>query len=210
MVQLNGNGELKKVGILGGTFDPVHNGHLAIAEEARAQLELEEVLFVPTGQPWMKADSSITPARHRVAMVRLAIEDRSFCRMSLVEIENGGVSYTVDTLKKLRIEYERQAELFFIMGWDNLPALPRWKAPTGIIELCTLVAVPRPGSPPPDLAPVEKKVPGLTKHLIILEKPLVDISATAIRERVAKGQDISGMVPWAVAEYIRENRLYSR
>jgi nicotinate-nucleotide adenylyltransferase len=204
----NGYGEKKRVGILGGTFDPVHNGHLAIAREARAELELEEVIFVPAGRPWMKAGQDIAPAADRVEMVRLAIAGQDWCRLSTIEIDRPGPTYTVDTLEALRVEYGGDAELYFIMGWDSLPGLPRWKEPLRIIRLCTLVALPRPGSPRPDIIALERAIPGLLGRLIILERPEVDVSATEIRERIAAGLPVSDLVPEAVAEYIGEKGLY--
>jgi nicotinate-nucleotide adenylyltransferase len=204
----NGNGDKYKVGVLGGTFDPVHNAHLAIADEARLQLELDEIVFVPAGQPWMKSDRVIAAAEHRVAMLRLAIADKFGFRLSTVEIDRPGPLYTVDTLLKLYNEYVELAELYFIMGWDNLPDLPRWKEPSRIIELCHLVALPRPGYALPDLDALDKKIPGLLKRVIIMERPEMDISATEIRERVAKGLAISKLVPEAVERYIKENELY--
>jgi len=205
---LNGSGDKYQVGILGGTFDPVHNAHMAIVDEARLHLELDEVIFVPAGQPWMKSDRTITPAEHRVVMLRLAIENKFGFRLSTMEIDRPGPSYTVDTLKKLSNEFVGLAELYFIIGWDNLPDLPKWKEPARIIELCYLVALPRPGYSLPDLEALDKEVPGLLKRVIIMERPWVDISATEIRERVAKGLDISKLVPPGVAEYIKEKGLY--
>jgi len=208
VVTLNGIGDKYKVGILGGTFDPIHNAHLAIVDEARLQLELDEVVFIPAGQPWMKSDRVITAAEHRVAMLLLAIDDKFGFRLSTMEIDRPGPSYTVDTLAKLSNEFVGLSELYFIIGWDNLPDLPRWKEPARIIELCHLVALPRPGYSLPDLDALDKKVPGLLKSVIIMERPQIDISGTEIRERVAKGLDISKMVPLGVAEYIREKGLY--
>lgn len=208
MVTLNGNGDKYKVGVLGGTFDPVHNAHLAIVDEARLQLELDEIIFVPAGQPWMKSDRVITAVEHRVAMLRLAIADKYGFRVSTIEIDRPGPSYTVDTLRKLNNEFVELADLYFIIGWDNLPDLPRWKEPSRIIELCHLVALPRPGYSLPDLDALDRKIPGLLKRIIILERPGMDISATEIRERVAKGLDISKLVPPGVVAYIREKGLY--
>jgi len=207
---LNGNGDKYKVGVLGGTFDPVHNAHLAIADEARLQLELDEVVLVPAGQPWMKSGVVTAAAEHRVAMLRLAIADKFGFRVSTVEIDRPGPSYTVDTLRKLNNEFVELAELYFIIGWDNLPDLPRWKEPSRIIELCHLVVLPRPGYALPDLDALDKKIPGLLQRIIIMERPEMDISATEIRERVAKGLDISKLVPQGVAEYIKKNGLYTR
>lgn len=208
MVTLNGNGDKYKVGILGGTFDPVHNAHMAIVDEARLQLELQEIIFVPAGQPWMKSNEVITPSEHRVAMLQLAIADKFGFRVSTMEIDRPGPSYTVDTLRKLNNNFVELAELFFIIGWDNLPNLPKWKDPERIIELCYLVALPRPGYPLPDLVALDKEIPGLGQRLIIMERPCIDISGTEIRERTAKRLDISHLVPPGVAEYIRENGLY--
>lgn len=204
---LNGNGEKYKVGVLGGTFDPVHNAHLAIANEARLELELDEIIFVPAGQPWMKS-GVIATAEHRVTMLQLAINDKYGFRVSMVEIDRPGPSYTVDTLRKLENEFVGLAELYFIIGWDNLPDLPRWKDPQRIIELSYLVALPRPGYSLPDLEALDKTIPGLCQRLILMERPLVDISATEIREHIAKGQDISKLVPQGVDRYIREKGLY--
>jgi nicotinate-nucleotide adenylyltransferase len=207
---LNGSGEGKKVGILGGTFDPVHNAHMAIIDEARLELELEEIILVPAGIPWMKSNRTITVAEHRVRMLRLAIADRYGFYISTAEIDRPGPSYTVDTLEEFNKEYQGLADLFFLLGWDNLPELPRWKNPERIIELCTLVAFPRPGTSPPDIVAVDQIIPGLSKHIICMEKPNLDIRATEIRERTAKGMDITHLVPAPVAEYIKQNRLYSK
>lgn len=121
-----------------------------------------------------------------------------------------GRSYTVDTLKELNSEYQGLADLYFLLGWDNIPELPRWKDPQKIIELCTLVLFPRPGAPLPNLETVNKTIPGLAEHIILMERPLLNISATQIRERVAKGLDINQLVPKQVEEYIKQNRLYAR
>lgn len=204
----SGNGEKKLIGVLGGTFDPVHNGHMAIAREARAELELEKVLFIPAGRPWMKESQAITPVEHRVAMLRLAIAGLGWCRLTTIEVDRPGPTYTVDTLEELHGKYSGTAELFFIMGWDNLLELPRWREPRRVIELCTLVALPRPGSPCPDVNALEQQVPGLQSHLIVLERPEVDVSGTEIRERMAKGLPITDLMPAAVERYIRDKGLY--
>ncbi len=196
------------LGVLGGTFDPIHNGHLAMADEVRSRLNLSQVLFVPAGQPWLKAGSQITAAEHRLKMVRLAIADRPYCSVSTMEVERTGASYTLDTLAELWSRLGAGDELFFLMGWGSLSELPRWKEPERIIKLCRLVAVPRPGYPRPDLELLEKSIPGITERVIILEEPQVDISASDIRERVAKGLSISGLVPEVVEGYIREEGLY--
>lgn len=197
-----------KIGVLGGTFNPIHNGHLAVAGEARSRLELNEVLFVPASQPWRKSGAPILSAKDRVDMVRLAIASMPCYRLSLVEVNREGPSYTLDTLSELRVGLSNGDEVFFILGWDSLADLPNWRAPERIIRLCRLVAVPRPGCPRPDMASLEAKVPGLSQSVIMLDKPVVDVSASGIRERVARGLSIRGLVPEAVADYIREHRLY--
>jgi nicotinate-nucleotide adenylyltransferase len=205
---LNGIGEGKKVGILGGTFDPVHNAHLAIIDEARLELELDEIILVPAGRPWMKSDRKITPAEHRVCMLRLAIMGRYGFFISTTEIDRPGPSYTVDTLQEFNREYCGLAELCFLLGWDNLPELPRWKDPQKVIELCKLVAFPRPGSSLPDIDAIDKVIPGLCQRIILMERPMMDISATQIRQRVSQGLDISNLIPKLVAEYIKDKGLY--
>ena len=197
-----------KIGVLGGTFDPIHNGHIGAAEEVRRRLELEKVIFVPAGQPWLKADSAISPARHRVEMVRLGIAGHSHFEISLVEVNRTGPSYSVDTISELSAELGEDTELFFIIGCDSLGQLPQWKDSARLVKLCRLVAVPRPGCERPDLEQLEALVPGLSQSLILLDKPEIDVSATDIRRRVAKGLSIRGLVPAPVAEYIRQHKLY--
>lgn len=197
-----------KIGILGGTFDPVHNGHIKVAEEVRSQLDLTKVVFLPASQPWLKSDRPISPAAHRVEMVRLAIATYPYFELSLVEINRFGPSYTVDTIEELRGKLGTGAELFFILGWDSFPHLPRWKEPTRLIKLCRLVVVPRPGYKLPDLKQLETLIPGLLKNVILLDRPEIDVSATQIRKRVVEGLSISHLVPAPVAEYIKQKKLY--
>jgi nicotinate-nucleotide adenylyltransferase len=199
-----------KIGILGGTFDPIHSGHLAIAEEARAYLNLTEVLFLPAGQPWMKSDKPILPGRQRIEMIRLALQGRPSFKLSTLEIEHRGPSYTVDTLAKLKAQSTAPADLYFIVGWDNLARIPLWKDPLKLIEMCFLAVVPRPGYDRPDMEKLEKELPGISKKVILMDTPRIDISATDIRNRVAQGLPISGLVPAAVEKYIKENGLYRR
>ncbi len=198
-----------KIGLLGATFDPVHFGHLAIADEARRSLGLAEVLFIPAGQPQFKSSITVTPAKHRVEMVRLAITGRPEYKISEIEIERGWASYTVDTLAELHRTYDSADEIYFILGWDSLEKFPEWREPSRIIDMCFLAAVPRPGWPQPDIRALEKAVPGITSRLILLEGPQVDISSTAIRELVAEGKAIENLVPAPVAEYIKKHKLYT-
>jgi nicotinate-nucleotide adenylyltransferase len=197
-----------KIGILGGTFDPPHNGHLAAAREAMERLRLERVLFIPAGDPWMKAESTVTPAEQREEMVRLAIRGHPRYAVSRIEIDRPGPTYTVDTLEALRWEFGHKTELYFILGMDALAGLPKWRRPDRIAQLSTLVAVTRPGTPHSDRAEVEKQVPGLKGRLVFLEGLSLDVSSTEVRRKVAAGESISNLVPAAVEEYIREKGLY--
>jgi nicotinate-nucleotide adenylyltransferase len=197
-----------KIGVLGGTFDPVHLGHILMAEEAMKSLGLGEVLLVPAGQPISKMKEQLTPAEHRLQMLRLAVAERPHLKVSTMELERPGPSYTVDTITELGRKYGSKDELLFILGWDSLAQLPNWREPARIIGMCSLVAVPRPGFPRPDLKALEKKIPSISKRVVFLEKPQADISATDIRKKVARGESIAHLVPAPVAEYIKKHKLY--
>ncbi len=198
------------IGVLGGTFDPIHMGHLVVAEEVKVRLNLAEVLFVPAGQPWLRANSPLSAAEHRVQMVRLAIGDKPYFKLSTAEVERAGPSYTVDTIAELKGQFGAKDKLFFILGWDCLAELPKWREPSRLISMCRLVAVPRVGSSAPDLNSLEASIPGLANRVILLDKPRVDISASGIRDRVARGLSIEHLVPEPVERYIREQGLYTR
>jgi len=196
------------VGILGGTFDPVHNGHLIVAEVAREQLNLNEVLFIPAGQPWLKTEYAVTPAEHRLCMLRLALDDTPYFRISEMEIERPGPTYTLDTINALKESLDEADELFFILGQDNLRQLPQWHKAPDLIQLCYLVAAPRPGVKKPDLKALEAEIPGITKRAMLMKQPLIDISASDIRKRVARGLSVRHLVPEPVNRYIKEHGLY--
>lgn len=199
-----------KIGILGGTFDPVHRGHLLIAEEARKALGIEEIVMVPAGQPPFKSSEPVTLSKHRLEMLRLAITGREHLWISGVEMERPGPSYTVDTIAEFQEKYRDEGELFFIIGWDSLSQIAEWRDPSRLISMCRLVAVARPGCERPDLQKLEASVPGITKRVSWLDKPQIDISASAVRDKVARGEAIDNLVPKAVAEYIREHGLYTK
>ncbi|MCJ7791038.1 MAG: nicotinate-nucleotide adenylyltransferase [Dehalococcoidia bacterium] len=194
------------IGILGGTFDPIHIGHLVVAEEARIKLGLREVLFVPAGQPWLKLGRNITPAVHRVEMVRRAIADNPNFKLCTLEVERPGPSYTVDTLAMLRKQLGSEASLFFILGRDTLAELPLWKEPEKLVQLCRLVVVPRLGSK--DLKHLETAIPGLLDKVIQLDMPVIGISSSGIRQRIAQGLPIRYLVPAEVEKYITEHKIY--
>jgi len=198
-----------KIGVLGGTFDPIHIGHLKVAEEVTARLNLSEIIFMPAGQPWLKGDNPISLAEHRVEMVRLAIAGKPYFKLSTVEIDRAGPTYTVDTMAELRRQLGSGHELFFILGWDNLIQLPEWQEPSRLIKLCRLVAVPRVGYPDIDLSSLDAAIPGLSQRVILLDSPRIDINASIIRQRVKDGLSIHHLVPEPVERYIREHKLYS-
>jgi nicotinate-nucleotide adenylyltransferase len=194
------------IGVLGGTFDPIHIGHLIIAEEARVRLGLSKVLFVPAGQPWLKQDRDVTAAVHRVEMVGRAIADNPYFELSTLEVERSGPSYTVDTLTTLRKELGGRTGLFFVLGRDTLAELPLWKEPEKVVQLCRLVVPPRLGSR--DLKHLEKAIPGLLDKVIQLAMPVIGISSSEIRQRIAQGLSIRYLVPPEVEKYITEQKIY--
>jgi len=194
------------IGVLGGTFDPIHIGHLLVAEEARIKLGFREILFVPAGQPWLKLDRNITPAVHRVEMVRRAIADNTHFKLCTIEVERPGPSYTVDTLTTLRKQLGGEARLFFILGRDTLAELPLWKEPEKLIQLCRLVVAPRLGSK--DLKHLETSLPELPGKVIQLDIPVIGISSSDIRQRVSQGLSIRYWVPAEVEKYIAEQKIY--
>jgi nicotinate-nucleotide adenylyltransferase len=196
------------IGVLGGTFDPIHSGHLIIAEEARLKLRLARVLFVPAGQPWLKTGRTISPAAHRVEMVRGAIATNPHFELSTVEVDRPGPSYSVQTIAILQQQLGTEAAFFFLVGWDSLAELPQWKEPAKLIQLCKLVAVTRPGFSRPDLKTLEASVPGVTQSFVWLDIPPVDISSSDIRKRVAQGLSIHDLVSDEVESYIKEQKLY--
>ncbi|MFC2031897.1 nicotinate-nucleotide adenylyltransferase [Chloroflexota bacterium] len=207
---MSGSGNEMNIGVLGGTFDPIHKGHLAVAEETRNRLSLAEVLFVPAGQPQLKENRPIASAEHRVKMVRLSIADKPYFKLSTLEVERTGPSYTVDTMAELKGKLGDGDEPFFILGVGSLVELPRWKEPSRLIQICWLVGVPRPGYPASDLNALETVIPGLSQRVILLDAPLIAISSSDIRDRVAHGLSISHLVPKPVERVIKENTLYAR
>jgi nicotinate-nucleotide adenylyltransferase len=198
------------IGVLGGTFDPVHSGHLVIAEEARLRFGLNKVLFVPAGQPWLKPNRKITPAVHRIEMVKRAIADNASFELSTIEVDRPGPSYSVDTVAALQQQSGAGAKIFLLIGWDSLAELPQWKEPSRLIQLCTLVAVTRSGLDRPDLKSLETSVTGITQSVVWLDISPIDISSSDIRDRVAQGLSIHGLVPDDIGSYIAENKLYRK
>ena len=200
------NGAERVLGILGGTFDPPHYGHLVLAETARVQLGLDRVLFVVAGRPPHKPSRPITPDTHRVAMVEVAIADNPAFTVSRVDMDRPGPHYTVETLSLLRREYP-EAELFFLIGGDSLAQFLTWRDPAGILRQARLAVMPRPGYEP-DLAALEQVVPDAHERLAWLDAPYLDVSASDLRRRVREGLPIRYLVPPPVEAYVRERCLY--
>ena len=198
----------RKIGVMGGTFDPIHFGHLIAGEEAYFSLGLPEVVFVPTGDPFHKAGRSISSAEHRYVMTMLATLDNPHFRISRIEIDRDTSSHTVDTLREMRHWYPpRSVEFFFITGLDAVLEITAWKDPLEMPKLCKIVAVSRPGFNPGGLKNLPEEI---RANLIHLEIPLLAISSTEIRRRVSNGQSIRYLAPWLVEQYIYKNNLYFR
>ena len=189
---------------MGGTFDPPHVGHLAIAEEAREALALHRVLFIPAARPPFKLDDAITEVEHRVAMTELAIGDNSAFELSRVELDRAGPSYTADTVEALAGE----GELTLILSAETFAELATWHEPDRILEAACVAVVPRAGYPAPDPASLATAFAGRDSRVTLLDGPLLGVSSTAIRERVAAGRSIRYLVPAAVEAYIAEHGLY--
>jgi len=197
-------------GIIGGTFDPLHLGHLALADEALHELELDHLLFVPNADPPHKQGQAVTPARHREAMVALAIEPEPRFRLSRIELEREGPSFAVDTVAQLaeRSHAEGRPEPWFVMSAETLDGFDAWREPERILELCRLAVGPRPGAEPLDHGWVAEHHPGRESRFAFLPGPELDIASTDIRERVATGAPITDLTPEVVIDYIEEHGLY--
>ena len=196
-----------RVGVLGGTFDPVHLAHLIIGEEARVQLELDRVLFIPAGQPWLKAGQVLSPAADRLRMVELAVEGNPQFQVGCQEVNRAGLTYTVDTLEALHQELGVDAKIVFIIGQDALAQFHRWKEPERLLLLCRLAVARRPGYDNFDRGAWQRLFSD-AEEPAFLAAPSIDISGTEIRRRAAAGGTLRYLVPDAVADYIKKRRLY--
>ena len=203
-----GNKEYKALGIMGGTFDPIHYGHLVTAEEARCQFDLDAVIFVPSGKPPHKKDYSVSDAKHRYLMTVLAVVTNPFFDVSRTEIDREGYSYTIDTVKEFREKYPL-AEIFFITGADAILEILTWKKVEEVMDHCRFIAATRPGYNLNDLDKKFKAIlPEYSNRIETIEVPALAISSTDIRQRVAKDMSIKYLVPEAVEQYILKNNLY--
>jgi len=197
-----------KIGIMGGTFDPIHIAHLVVAEDARARLKLTVVIFVPAGEPQLKVDPPECDGQTRLEMVRLATEKNPFFVVSDSEINRQGPTFTVDTLEHLSKEWGPDADFYFIMGLDALMGLPRWRQPEQFLRLCTPVVFNRPDYRVADLGQLRENLPTLTDKLVVIQGPGIEISSSEIRSRVAIGRPIRDLVPDEVEKYIDTKGLY--
>lgn len=197
-----------RIGVFGGAFDPIHVGHLILAEEACAQLQLDYVYFVPTGDPPHKQQRRVTPVVQRLQMVELATVLAGNFLVSRVDADRPGPHYSVDMVQLLQAQLGPQAQLFFLMGMDSLRDLLSWHNPQQLVEQCTLVVLNRPDITP-DWRALAAVLPNLRERLILLEMPALAISSTSLRARVAAGEPISYQTPPAVEAYIRKYGLYN-
>lgn len=193
-----------RIGVLGGTFDPIHNGHLAIAEEARVALALDQVLLVPAGQQPLKTRQQAASASHRMTMVHRACATNPAFQPSPIEIERPGLSYTATTLETLA---RADQQVFFIVGGDALRDMHRWHRAADLPRLAQIVAVQRPGTSDA-IDEAIQRLPALRERLLVLEGPRLDISSSEVRRRVASNRPIRYLVPDSVAEYIVQHALY--
>ncbi|MCK5188058.1 MAG: nicotinate-nucleotide adenylyltransferase [Deltaproteobacteria bacterium] len=197
---------LLKLGIMGGTFDPIHLGHIKVAEIVRTQFSLENVIFVPARCPPHKSINDITPAEHRYAMVELAIKDIPYFQPSPIEMERSCPSYAGDTIKALKEKYGDNWQIYFITGLDALLTIINWDRSRTYPGLCQFIAATRPGY---DQESINKRIPdNFFPYITIIEEPNLSISSTAIRSRVRAHQSIDEMVPEDVRNYIITRGLY--
>jgi nicotinate-nucleotide adenylyltransferase len=195
----------RRVGVMGGSFNPIHIGHLVTADEARYTFSLDEVIFVPAGQPWQKETADVAPAEHRYMMCVIATSPEPTFRVSRIEIDRPGPTYTLDTLQALKSERPGD-ELFFITGADAILQILTWKDPEAVLREARFIAATRPGY---DLDRLEKELPpGLEDRVAIMEIPALAISSTDVRLRAREGRPIRYLLPTGVAEYIEKNGLY--
>jgi nicotinate-nucleotide adenylyltransferase len=195
----------RRVGVMGGTFDPIHHGHLVAASEVQAWFDLDEVVFVPTGAPWQKADRDVSPAEDRYLMTVVATAANPRFRVSRVDIDRSGPTYTIDTLRDLHAEMP-DAELYFITGADALADIFTWRDAEELFELAHFVGCTRPGYEMEDAT-----LAGIPKHRVtIVEIPALAISSTECRNRKAAGEPVWYLVPDGVVQYINKYSLYLR
>jgi nicotinate-nucleotide adenylyltransferase len=191
----------RKIGVMGGTFDPIHHGHLVAASEVASIFGLDEVVFVPTGHPWQKSEEQVSPGEHRYLMTVIATASNPHFTVSRVDLDRPGPTFTIDTLRDLCRQRGEDADLFFITGADALAQILGWKSVDELFDLAHFVGVTRPGH--------HLSGDGLpTERLSLLEVPAMSISSTDVRDRVRRGEPVWYLVPDGVVQYIAKHRLY--
>ena len=201
---------IQRIGILGGTFDPPHVGHLWLATLAADAIELDRVLFMPAAQPPHKGGRIVTNAADRLLMTRLAVAGDDTFDITIIEMERPGPSYTIDSVIELQRTYGTDASLYLLMAADSLAQIDTWRQPDELLDRIEWVVGPRPGSPAPDRPAVEQRFGERAARIHLLEGPSLDVSSTQIRRRVAAGQAIRYLVPRGVEELITDRGLYRR
>ncbi|AEF94747.1 nicotinate-nucleotide adenylyltransferase [Desulfotomaculum nigrificans CO-1-SRB] len=201
---------MRRICIMGGTFDPIHFGHLVVAEEVRCRFALEKVVFIPTGKPPHKKNQRITDPLDRLKMVQLATADNEFFEVSRLEIDRQGYSYTIDTVRAVKALYNAE-KVYFITGADAALEIFTWKDVEELLTICTFIAATRPGFNLNSLEESLKSLPNnISKNIIPLEVPALSISSTDIRQRVKEGRSIKYLLPASVENYIWQNNLYTK
>jgi nicotinate-nucleotide adenylyltransferase len=198
---------IHRIGIFGGTFDPIHIGHLILAEEAWFQLKLDRVYLVPAGDPPHKREQRLAPVEHRIRMAQLATRDSDYIRVSRIDADRPGPHYTADMVRLVRQRVDAQVELYFLMGMDSLRDLPNWHEARWLVDNCHLVALSR-HDVVIDWAYLNQALPGIQERVIILDMPELEIASNTIRQRFRMGQPVRYQVPRLVEEYMREHNLY--
>ena len=197
------NGKPHQIGLFGGTFDPVHNGHLIIAEFLRDELNLDEIWFIPAKIHPLKNNKEITPASYRLKMLELAVANNNRFRVNDVELRREGVSYTIDTLNELLQQHRDISPRFYLfIGMDNVNDLYRWKEPHQVLEKSQVVAFGRPGFKP------DARAKEYLSKIKFIHVPLLEISSTFVRERIRNGRSVRYLIPDEVNEYIEQKNLY--
>jgi nicotinate-nucleotide adenylyltransferase len=202
------DGVTLRVGLLGGTFDPPHIGHLILGEYAADALDLTHLLYIPAADPPHKQDEQKTPVEHRLAMLELALIDNPRFEISRVDVDRAGPHYSLDTVRIVQSQYPG-AELYFVMGGDSLRDLPTWHRPAEFIRRCKLAVMGRPGAEArPDMH--ENMFPGLAERVVMIDSPLIEISSTEIVQRVSEGRSVRYLLPDSVLAYIQQHNLYTK
>lgn len=200
---------MKRIGIMGGTFDPIHKGHLALANKALEEFVLDEIIFIPSGMPPHKKPGEVTDKEHRFKMVKAAIKGKKKYKLSRIELDKKGFTFAVDTFNELKKKFGKKAKLFYIMGLDSINEILEWRKPLELFKLCEFIVGTRPGSRIRTFKrlvkfpPLQKEVDKI--HLMELKE---NISSSEIRDNLAAGKAVKGILPKVVENYIKRSKLY--